>query len=80
VPDRFGCRVEDAHAIQVRLTHPPAAPQIAVDIDAEAVRRTGAGVDEHLAGAECVGVDVEHAEFSRWHATRFDDVEFAFIG
>src|SRR6185295_107022 len=36
--DRLAGRVEHLHAVQ-RRAHAPAAPQIAVDVDAEAVRR-----------------------------------------
>ena len=45
----IGCAdgIENPHAVQRRIAHAPAAPQIAVDIDAEPVRRAGTGVDEH---------------------------------
>src|ERR1700733_3493951 len=37
VADGLGGGIEDTHAIEVRLAHPPTAPQVAIDIDAEAV-------------------------------------------
>src|SRR5258708_39841531 len=58
--DRLAFGVEDAHAVEIAAAHAPAAPQIAVDIDAEAVRRAAfAGVDEDLALAE-LGPAVQH--------------------
>ena len=38
---------EDHDAVEFGIAHAPAAPQIAVDVAAHAVRRAGAGVDEH---------------------------------
>src|SRR6185312_15540518 len=35
--DRLAFRIEDAHAIELVGAHAPAAPQIAVDVDSEAV-------------------------------------------
>src|SRR5688572_2914219 len=37
--DRLAGRVEHLHAVLLRVAHAPAAPQIARDVDAEAVRR-----------------------------------------
>src|SRR6478735_1831129 len=48
--DRLAFRIEDAHAVELGRAHAPAAPQVAVDIDAEAVGRAArAGIDEDLA-------------------------------
>ena len=71
--------IEDAHAVEIRLAHAPAAPEIAVDIDAEAVGRAGTGVDEHPAGAERAAIDVEHAQLARRHGAGFHHVELRFI-
>src|SRR5260370_26226640 len=38
--DRLTARVEDFHSVLLRVAHAPAAPQIALDVAAEAVRRT----------------------------------------
>ena len=38
VADRLTLRIEDAHAVELRC-HAPAAPQVAVDVAAKAVRR-----------------------------------------
>src|SRR5690349_11440934 len=38
VADRLTFRVEDAHTIELRRAHAPAAPEIAVHVDTEAVR------------------------------------------
>src|ERR1700694_3363722 len=62
--------------------HAPAAPQIAVDVAAEAVRRSvRAGVDQHLAVGEraAVGGDVMDEDAARLRA-RLDDVELALVG
>ena len=37
----------DHHAVEFGIAHAPAAPQIAVDVAAHAVRRAGTGVDQH---------------------------------
>src|SRR5262249_48252521 len=51
--DGFAGRVENLHAVLLRATHAPAAPQIAVDVAAEAVRRAARlGGDEGAAVGE----------------------------
>src|SRR4051812_14500747 len=37
--DRLAGRIENLHPVLLRVAHAPAAPQVAVDIDAEAVGR-----------------------------------------
>src|SRR5205085_9394329 len=60
VADRLALGIEDAHTVKLVAAHAPAAPQVAVDIDAEAVGRAAlAGVDQHLALAE-LGAAVKH--------------------
>ena len=45
--DRLAFRIEDPHAVESRFAHAPADPQVAVDIDAQAVgRAVGLGRDE----------------------------------
>src|SRR5439155_17000429 len=39
VPDRVALRIEDADAIEFGTAHAPAAPQVAVHVDTETVRR-----------------------------------------
>src|SRR5712691_3042650 len=38
VPDRLACGIENPHAVEL-AGHAPAAPEVAVDVDTEAVRR-----------------------------------------
>ena len=59
--------------------HAPAAPQIAVDIAAEAVGRAPRlGGDETAAVRELVVVDVVDADHS-WDQARFDDIELLLV-
>ncbi len=51
--NRFALRVEHPHAVQPRVAHPPAAPQISGHIHAKAVRRARPGVDQHAVLAQC---------------------------
>src|SRR5689334_14545392 len=63
VADRRALRIEDADTVKLGGAHAPAAPQIAVDIDAEAVRRLGLGTgDELLRIGELRSVDIEHVD------------------
>src|SRR5947209_9475141 len=75
---RVGCK--DSNAIEARR-HAPAAPQIAFDIAAEAVRRSFAGVDKDAPIAE-PGAVVDHVENANeaWSGAGLDDVELALIG
>src|SRR5436190_860748 len=60
VADRLAVGIEYAHAVKLGRAHAPAAPQIAVGVDAEAVGRAArAGVDQHLAVGE-PGAAVDH--------------------
>src|SRR6516225_6674196 len=62
------------------LPHAPAAPQIAVDVAAEAVRSAARlGGDEGAAVGELVVVDVIDADHARRHAG-LDDVELLLVG
>src|SRR5262245_41031853 len=73
--DGLAVRVEDFHPVLLRVTHAPAAPQIAVDVAAHAVgRASGLGGEEGAAVGELVLVDVVDADHARGHA-RLDDVE-----
>ncbi len=58
--DRLALGIEDAHAVELGIAHAPAAPQITVDIDAEAVGRAArAGIDQDLAVGDLHAV-VDH--------------------
>src|SRR5688500_19375416 len=50
--DEVAVAVVDHHAVELVRAHAPAAPQVPVDVDAEAVRGARAGVDEHALGLE----------------------------
>ena len=69
--DRLPLRREDHHAVHP-LTHPLAAPQVAVDVDAEAVGRVLVGIDEEALVGELGAVvrDVEDMDFARRVRTR----------
>src|SRR5262245_15570715 len=78
--DGFAGRVENLHAVLLRATHAPAAPQIAVDVASEAVRGAARlGGDEGAAVGELVVVDVIDADHARRHAG-LDDVELLLVG
>src|SRR6185312_7097226 len=74
--DRLALRREHAHAVELG-GHAPAAPQIAVDIAAETVRRAArAGVDDDAAVGDLVAVaDHVIGEDAPRLAARLDDVE-----
>src|ERR1041384_5226937 len=58
VTDRLTLSIEDAHAVELGRAHAPAAPEIAVDVDAEAVGRLLLGAfDQHAMIAELHAVD-----------------------
>src|SRR5712672_150952 len=47
-PDELGLAVEDVDAVERLAAHAPAHPQVAVDVEAEAVgRAAGLGLKEH---------------------------------
>src|SRR6476660_6329259 len=70
--DRLAARIENLDAVLLGVAHAPAAPQIAVDIAAEAVGRAlRLGGDEAAAIGELVVVDVVDADHS-WDQARFD--------
>src|SRR5690349_10120451 len=74
--DRLALWVEYANAVEL-LGHPPAAPQIAVDVAANAVGRTlRTAVDQDLAIGEFVAVphDIKHQDAARL-AARLHDVQ-----
>src|SRR5229473_8698475 len=52
VPERLPGGREHANPVELRRSHAPAAPEIAVDVAAKAVRRAGAGVDDDPRGAQ----------------------------
>src|SRR5882757_10730394 len=61
--DRLAGRIEYLHAVLLRIAHAPAAPEIAVDVAAEAVGRAiGLGGDEGAGVGDLVAVDVVDAE------------------
>src|SRR4051794_2536541 len=75
--DRLSGRIEYLHAILLRVAHAPPAPQVAVDIDTEAVWRTARlGGDEGALVGELgpVAGDVEHLDDARIER-RLDHIE-----
>src|SRR5262249_5834698 len=61
--DELAGRVVDHDAVEFLAAHAPAAPQVAVDVDAETIGRAGAGVDESAPVGELAAVDhVEHED------------------
>ena len=80
VADRRALRIEDAHAVELRRAHAPAAPQIAVLVDAEAVRRLFLGaLDQHLAVRKLRPVHVEHVDRALQRLA-LDHVELLLVG
>ena len=85
--DRLALRVEHRHAIEFfrlacrRAVAAPAAPQVAVAIDLEAVQRARAiGIDHlGLVGQAAVGTDVVAPDAAARRAAPFDHVELLFI-
>src|SRR6516225_11180366 len=78
--DHRRVRGEDRHSVEPR-GHPPAAPQIAVDIAPEAVGCSFARIDKDTPMRELGAVldDVEDAN-EPWSRTRLDDVQFGLVG
>src|SRR5215472_8213315 len=73
--DWLAGRIENLHPVLLGVAHAPAAPEIAVDVAAEAVGRAARfSRDEGASIAELVIVDVEDFYHPRGHA-RLDDVE-----
>src|SRR5579864_9187929 len=74
--DRLTLRREHADTVEFVGAHAPAAPQVAVDVDAKAVRRSLASIDQHAVVFEraCVAAHIEHADLAR-HLARGYDVE-----
>ncbi len=67
----------DHHAVELGVAHAPAAPQIAVDVAAHAVRRAGARIDEHALVGDLVAArrHVIGKDLAVRHAAGFHDVE-----
>src|SRR5262245_21553663 len=62
-------------AVEFGRPHAPAAPQVAVDVTAHAVRRTWASVDMHALVGELASA-VAHVigqDLAVWHAAALDD-------
>jgi hypothetical protein len=78
--DRFAGRIEDFHPILLRIAHAPTTPQIAIDVDAEAIGSAARlGGDENPTVGELVVIDVVGADEARIGA-RFDNLESLLIG
>ena len=57
--------IEDHRPIEVRTSHSPTGPDIAVHVATKTIRRSGAGIDPHPAGPEMAPIDhVEHASIA----------------
>ena len=48
--NRLALRIEDHYPIEVRTSHSPTGPDIAIHVTTKTIRRSGAGVDQHPAG------------------------------
>src|SRR5262245_11154898 len=78
--DRLAGGVENLHAVLLRIAHAPAAPEIAVDVAAEAVRRAARlGGEEGARIGELLAVYVVDADHARGHPG-LDDVELLLVG
>src|SRR5499427_8377292 len=83
VTDRLAGGIEYPHAVEFGRAHAPAAPQVAVDIDPEAVGRAArAGVDQHLAVADlgAVGRHVVGQDGAMRLGARGHDIELLLVG
>src|SRR5579862_1737439 len=80
VADRLAFRIENPHAVELARAHAPAGPEIAGDIDAEAVRRLFLLADDQLAAlVDLVAMDVEGVDRAM-AGLALDDVEKLFVG
>src|SRR5262245_1522890 len=80
--DRLAFGIEHLDAVEVGVAHAPAAPQIAIHVDAEAVRRAlrFGGDQDALVGKPRSVIDhVESIDVARGRAAVLD-VAFAFVG
>ena len=74
-------RIEHEHAVQRVAPHAPAAPEIAVDVAANAIRRAaGTSVDEEPLVLQAAAIHVEGEDLPRRHRAGFDEVENRLIG
>ena len=79
--DQLGLRREDTYAVELVAAHAPAAPQISVYIDPEAIDSSGACVQEYaiVSQASSVVNDVKHPDQAR-HNQVFTDIQLRFVG
>src|SRR5215212_4451698 len=78
--DEGAVAVVDHHAVELVGAHAPAAPEVPVDVDAEAVRGARAGVDEHALVLELPPVHVEGEDQPVRRRARLDEVEDRLVG
>src|SRR5205085_1677750 len=80
--DRLAAGIEHLHAVLLRVAHAPAAPEIAVDIESETIRRPARlGRDEDALVGE-LGAAVGHVidkDLAR-RCGRVDDVKLRLVG
>ena len=73
--------IEDHHPIEVRTSHSPTGPDIAVHIATKTIRRSGAGVNQHPAGPEIAPIDhVERADLAVRYRAGLDDIKALLVG
>src|SRR5207244_12478612 len=77
--DQLALGVEDLYAVQAFLPHAPAAPEVDVDVAAEAVRRALAGVDELALVLEPGAADNADDHDRAWCRSAFDDVTLRLV-
>jgi hypothetical protein len=74
--NRLTLRIEDHHPIEVRTSHSPTGPDIAIHVTTKTIRRSGAGVDQHPAGPEIAPIDhVERADLAVRYRAGLDDIK-----
>src|SRR4029077_15794895 len=78
VPDERGGRIKDRPAVQA-FAAAPAAPEVAVNVAAHAIRNGVAAIDDHPPVGETRPADaVEHPDLAR-HGAADDDVELRLV-
>ena len=82
VADWLRLCIEDAYAVQRRVAHAPATPQVAVDIHPEPVRRARAGVDEHALVDDLLPPinHIQCNDLAGWLGTGCNDIQDGFVG
>src|SRR3954468_6043507 len=79
--DQAPFRIVDDYAVEVFPSHPPPAPEIAVNIASDAVRRAWTGIDENASVLDAPSVkNVVHKNEPVRRCPRLDYVELLLVG